>query len=162
MSSVTKYGKRWQARWREYPGGPQKAKHFNRRLDAERWLTEVEHKLLTGAYTDPAVGMLTVEQYTAEWLGRRQWRPATVDRVERTLRLWILPTFGVPGRRFAAPRRGVGGGLAAGALERADRSLGTRVAVRRRGRRRADEPQPCARRAAPEGRPWAGRAADGR
>lgn len=26
----------WRARWRAYPGGPQKTKHFNRKVDAER------------------------------------------------------------------------------------------------------------------------------
>jgi hypothetical protein len=41
---------KWRARWREYPGGPQKARHFARKLDAERFLVDVQHKMLTGAY----------------------------------------------------------------------------------------------------------------
>jgi hypothetical protein len=27
---------RWRARWREYPAGPQRTKHFPRKLDAEK------------------------------------------------------------------------------------------------------------------------------
>jgi hypothetical protein len=39
-------GKR-RARWREYPGGPQKSKQFDRKLDAQRHLIEVQHQLAT-------------------------------------------------------------------------------------------------------------------
>jgi integrase len=39
----------------------------------------------------------------AEWTGRRHWRPATRDRVERELRLHILPTLGA--RPLASLRR---------------------------------------------------------
>ncbi len=29
---------RYRARWREYPGGPQRAQHFDRKSDAQRFL----------------------------------------------------------------------------------------------------------------------------
>ena len=29
---------RWRARWREFPGGPQRTKHFPRKVDAQRHL----------------------------------------------------------------------------------------------------------------------------
>ena len=32
---------RYRARWREYAGGPQRARHFRRKSDAERFLDRV-------------------------------------------------------------------------------------------------------------------------
>ena len=64
MSSVEKRPNgMWRARWREYPGGPQKAQHFERKIDAERHLVEVQHRLLSGTYTPPGAGRMTIEAY---------------------------------------------------------------------------------------------------
>jgi hypothetical protein len=96
MSSVDKRPNgMWRARWREYPGGPQRARHFPRKIDAERFLVKVQHRLMSGVYTSPAAGRITLAQSTAEWLDRRRrrWRAATFDRYERELRLHILPTL---------------------------------------------------------------------
>lgn len=84
----------WRARWREYPGGPQRTKHFARKVDAEQWLVDVQHRLLSGTYTPPEAGKVTVATYAKEWVGRRKWAPATHDRVDRELRLHILPELG--------------------------------------------------------------------
>jgi integrase len=95
MASIDKRANgQWRARWREYPGGPQKAKHFERKLDAQRFLVEVEHDMLTGRYVDPSAGRATVAAFARSWMQRRQWRPATRDRIERELRLYIEPAFG--------------------------------------------------------------------
>jgi integrase len=94
---------RYRARWREYPGGPQKTKSFARKVDAQNWLTEVSHRLLSGTYTPPEAGQVTLSAYAAEWVGRRHWRPSTRERVERTLRLHILPELGA--RPLASLRR---------------------------------------------------------
>src|SRR5690606_18158491 len=52
--------------------------------------------LLTGAYTPPDAGRITLAAYAEEWMDRRRrrWRPATLERHERELRLHILPTLG--------------------------------------------------------------------
>lgn len=86
---------KWRARWREYPGGPQRAKHFRRKLDAERWLVDVQHRLLSGSYTAPDAGRVRVADYATAWTERRRgrWRAATAQRYERELRLHILPEF---------------------------------------------------------------------
>jgi integrase len=97
MASVDKRPNgKWRARWREYPGGPQRARHFARKIDAERFLVDVQHRLLSGVYTSPAAGRITVAAYADEWLERRRrrWRAATFDRYERELRLHIVPTLG--------------------------------------------------------------------
>jgi integrase len=86
----------WRARWREYPGGPQRSRHFRRRIDAERWLTKVEHDKLTGSYVDPAASRITVAAYAATWLMRMRptWAPSTFDIVSSSLVRHIVPTFG--------------------------------------------------------------------
>ena len=104
MASVDKRPNgQWLARWREYPGGPQTTRTFPRKVDAERHLIDVQHRLLSGTYTAPTAGQMTVAAYAGEWLTRRTWAPATRDRVERELRLHILPTLGQ--RSLASIRR---------------------------------------------------------
>ena len=104
MASIDRrpHGK-WRARWREYPGGPQRTKHFARRVDAEQFLVDVQHRLLSGTYTPPAAGQVTVAAFAHDWLRRRTWAPATHDRIERELRRYILPAFG--SRPLASIRR---------------------------------------------------------
>ena len=95
MASIDKRPNgQWRARWREFLGGPQRTRSFGRKLDAEQFLIDVQHRLLTGTYTPPSAGLVTVEAYAAEWLHRRVWSPATTDRIERELRLHILPVLG--------------------------------------------------------------------
>jgi integrase len=70
---------KWRARWREYPNGPQKTRTFDRKVDADKFLIDVQHKLMTGAYVDPAASRVTFDVYAAEYVARQPWRPATVD-----------------------------------------------------------------------------------
>ena len=84
----------WQARWRD-PAGNQRSKNFPRRAEAERHLTVVEGRKLTGDYIDPGGGRIRF----AEWLpqaeaGRIDRRPSTRARDDSTLRSLVLPTFG--------------------------------------------------------------------
>ncbi len=95
MASVDKRSNgKYLARWREYPGGPQKSRQFSRKVDADQFLVEVQHRLLSGTYTPPAAGQMTLAAYAGEWLGRRSWAPSTHDRIARELRRHILPTLG--------------------------------------------------------------------
>jgi len=104
MASIDKRPNgKWRARWREYPGGPQNTKQFARKVDAERFLVDGEHGLLSGTYTPPSAGQVTVAAYAEDWLGRRTWAPGTHERVERELRRHILPAFG--SRPLASLRR---------------------------------------------------------
>jgi integrase len=95
---------RWRARWREYPVGPQRTKHFSRKLDAERHLVWVQHDLMTGAYVDPAKSRTTVEDYYAVWAARQPWRPATRTGVRSTFSCHVLPAIGK--RPLGSVRRG--------------------------------------------------------
>ena len=95
MASIDKRANgRWRARWREHPGGPQRSRHFDRKIDAQAFLTHIEHSKLAGTYVDPKAGQITFSAWATEWATRRRWKPATRERIERELRLHILPVFG--------------------------------------------------------------------
>lgn len=95
---------RWRARWREYPGGPQRSKHFPRKADAEQHLVRVQHDLLTGAYVDPAKGRTTLEDYYRVWAPRQPWRPSSRASVGSMFDNHVLAVFGT--RPLASIRRG--------------------------------------------------------
>jgi integrase len=97
MASIDKRPNgKYLARWREYPGGPQKTKTFARKLDAERWKTKVEHDLLTGVYVSPEAGRTSLDEYYRAWLARMAptWRPGTLSAVTITFEKHVLPILG--------------------------------------------------------------------
>jgi hypothetical protein len=81
MASVDKRpdGK-WRARWREYPGGPQRSQHFARKVDAERHLVDVQHRLLSGTYVAREHARTTLRAYAA---GRAPGSAALAGRYGR-------------------------------------------------------------------------------
>ncbi|MDQ4070445.1 MAG: N-terminal phage integrase SAM-like domain-containing protein [Actinomycetota bacterium] len=76
------------ARWRE------KSKTFERRVDAERFLTSIEPSKLSGLYVDPDAGRVTFAEYVQRWSASRVHRATTTARVESDLRVHLLPAFG--------------------------------------------------------------------
>jgi integrase len=96
MASVDRRPNGKWARWQDYPSGPQRARHFARKIDGERFLVDVEHRLLSGSYAPPAAGRMRVKDYAAEWMARRRpgWRESTAQRYERELRLHVFPNLG--------------------------------------------------------------------
>jgi integrase len=75
---------KWRARYRDL-AGKEHAKHFDRKLDAERWLDEVTAALVTGQYVDPKSQKLTVDQWCDLWLESYGQR----DSTERQARVHI-------------------------------------------------------------------------
>jgi integrase len=71
---------KWRARWREYPGGPQRARHFVRKIDAERFLVDVQHRLMAGTYIPPEASKVAFGEFAGVYLGRLPWRFATADK----------------------------------------------------------------------------------
>ena len=57
---------RYRARWREYPGGPQKTRTFDRKGDADRFLDAVRGDLARGLYVDPAGGRTLFGDYAEQ------------------------------------------------------------------------------------------------
>lgn len=84
---------RWRARWRS-PDGKTREKWFGRRVDAERWLTSVQHGKLTGSYVDPRAGKVTFRSYAEEWRQNQIHGHGTAVAVEQHLRLHVYPAIG--------------------------------------------------------------------
>jgi integrase len=84
----------YRARYRD-PAGRERSKTFSRKVDAERWLTEVEHTKVRGGWTDPALGKVRFSDWlTAWWATTTNLRPTTRARDETLLRLHAVPRFG--------------------------------------------------------------------
>lgn len=79
MASIAKRPDgRYRARYRD-PAGREHAKHFTRKVDAERWVRSQETAKDVGDWIDPALGRLTF----SEWVQR--WRATVVDLRASTL-----------------------------------------------------------------------------
>ncbi len=67
---------KWRARYRD-EAGKEHARHFDRKVDAQRWLDEVSSTVLSGTYVDPAAGKITFTRFYDDWSVRQLWVPAT-------------------------------------------------------------------------------------
>jgi integrase len=83
---------KWRARYRDL-AGKEHARHFERKLDAERWLDEVTAALVTGQYVDPASQKMTVDQWCDAWLETYAHRAST-ERQARVHLARIRKEFG--------------------------------------------------------------------
>jgi integrase len=98
MASVekrTRNGRsRWYVRYRD-PAGEQRTKTFDRRVDAERYLTGVESAKLAGSYIDPARSRVTMGEWADRWLaGQAHLKPTTRERYAGIVRKHIRPRWG--------------------------------------------------------------------
>jgi integrase len=94
MASIKKRedGK-WRARYRD-TAGREHAKHFPRKIDAQRWVDEVTAAVVTGQYIDPKAGKTTVRQYAVVWQATQVTREHTTRNTDIALRLHVLPHIG--------------------------------------------------------------------
>jgi integrase len=94
VPSVDKVKTGWRARYRT-PDNKSRSKTFDRKVDAERFLTSVEHSKLSGAYVDPSAGRKTFgEWWAACEAATVALRPSTRARDESYGRQYLLPHFG--------------------------------------------------------------------
>lgn len=84
---------KWRARYRD-DAGKEHARHFDRKVDAQRWLDEVTASVLTGQYVDPRAGRVTFRAYAEQWRQAKPHRPTTAVKVEMHLRVHAYPAFG--------------------------------------------------------------------
>ena len=84
---------RYRARYRDRVGR-EHAKHFGRKVDAQRWLDEVTTALVTGTYVAPSAGRETVRVFGERWRARQLHRERTSEGVEAILRLHVYPELG--------------------------------------------------------------------
>ncbi len=94
MSSITKRPDgRWRARYRD-DSGREHAKHFDRKIDGQRWLDEVTAAVVTGQYVDPRAARITFQEYAESWRHAQVHRPSSAAHVETMLRRHAYPSFG--------------------------------------------------------------------
>ena len=78
------------------PGGPQEARNFARKRDADRFPIKIDHELAAGTYVDPAQGAITLVDYWGDFVSRRFLAPGTAGlHADSAAR--VFPLFG---RRF--------------------------------------------------------------
>lgn len=84
---------RWRARYRD-PAGKERAKHFDRKIDAQRWLATVEVAKDRGEWVDPSLARVTMADWSRRWLvAQVQLKPSTRERYALSLRRYILPRW---------------------------------------------------------------------
>lgn len=86
-------GNRWEARYRD-PEGKQRARLFDRKVDAERFVATTTADIVRGSYINPGAGQVTFGEYATEWLASRVHRDSTAARVESDLRVHAVPVLG--------------------------------------------------------------------
>jgi hypothetical protein len=97
MASINKRPERagtpWEARWREYPGGPQRIKRFARKVDAEQFLDTVRGNIAQGTYVDPFAGKQTFKAFADEWAEAQDWKGTSRDSWQ-VVRARLVPVLG--------------------------------------------------------------------
>lgn len=94
MASIKKRPNgKWRARYRDAEG-KEHARHFDKRVDAQRWLDEVTASILTGQYVDPRAGRETFEAYAEQWRAAKPHRPGTAKAVKQHLTRYAYPVLG--------------------------------------------------------------------
>ena len=84
----------YRARYRD-PSGRERSKTFNRKVDAERFVVEVEHAKSRGAWVDPTLGRVTFATWLEQWWATTtNLRESTQARDEASLRVHAAPRFG--------------------------------------------------------------------
>ncbi len=94
MASIVKHGNgRWRARYYD-DSGKQHARHFERKIDARRWLDEVGATLVAGTHVDPKTARTTVAEWCDTWLDGYGTRRASTVRQARVHVDRIRAAFG--------------------------------------------------------------------
>jgi len=83
----------WRARYRD-AAGKEHARHFARKVDAQRWVDETTASVVTGQYVDPKAGKTTVRQYALVWQSAQVGREHTIRNIDVALRIHVLPIIG--------------------------------------------------------------------
>lgn len=84
----------WRAHYRD-PSGKQRSKSFDRKVDAQRFLTTTESEKLRGDYIDPARSTITVGDLARTWLaGKVNLKPSTAERYRVIIRVQVEPRWG--------------------------------------------------------------------
>jgi integrase len=106
----------YRPRYRD-ENGKEHARHFKRKVDAQRWLDEQTAALVRGDWVDPERGRSTFRAYVETWLPAQPLRDSSRRAYDSYLRNHLLPAFGdkrlsaVTRTQVLAFRRGLEGRL---------------------------------------------------
>lgn len=84
----------WRARWVD-PSGRERSKSFPRKVDAQRFLSQLEALIHRGEYIDPRAGTITVRDLAEQWIkGQSHLKASTRRRYEGIVDVQIVPHWG--------------------------------------------------------------------
>jgi integrase len=83
----------WRARYRDV-SGKEHARHFARKIDAQRWIDETTAAVVTGQYVDPRNASTLLRTYAAQWEAVQVGRVSTLAIIDNAVRLHINPALG--------------------------------------------------------------------
>jgi len=86
-------GRRWRARYTD-PDGRERSKSFARKVDAERFLTEIEHSKIAGSYLDPDAGRVTLRSRIPLWLDSLTCDATSRHFIAARVNKHIIPALG--------------------------------------------------------------------
>ncbi len=137
---------RYLARWREVDG-KQRARRFERKVDAVQFLATVNHETARGTYISPNAGQETAGAYALRWAAGQPWRESSRDRMMHVITSQIAPRFGalkLRDVRLSAVQAWVGAmttaGLAPSTVESYFRVLAAVMKAARRDKLIAESP----------------------
>jgi integrase len=84
---------KWRARYRD-AAGKEHARHFDRKIDGQRWLDEVTASVVTGQYVDPKNSRVTFREYADAWLDSQVHRASTASLYRRHMERHAYPVLG--------------------------------------------------------------------
>lgn len=85
---------RWRARYRD-AANKEHARHFQRKVDAQKWLDGVTASVVRGDYVDPRAGRALVSKAAMGWVAANTaWKASTRARNESILGTHVLPRWG--------------------------------------------------------------------
>ena len=94
MAHIQKRNVRYQARYRD-PGGKERTKTFDRKVDAEDFLHDVEVRKRTGEWVSPDRASTNFAEFAGRWLeSKKALKPKTFAGYESLLRTRVLPHSG--------------------------------------------------------------------
>lgn len=85
---------KWQVRYVD-PGKRERSKTFRRKVDAEKFLIQVESQKQRGEWIDPDLAATPFADWAHSWITTRpHLKPKTLDGYQSLLRIHIVPRFG--------------------------------------------------------------------
>ncbi len=86
--------KLWQVRYRD-PTNKERSQLFARKVDAEKFLIQVESQKQRGQWINPERAATHLGDWSERWMAARSHlKPKTVEGYESLLRVHVLPQFG--------------------------------------------------------------------